>query len=64
MKRTFLYLAGLTVLTVLAMGQSPFQSAPPKVEAALRARVGQLYASPLGLVCRVASTMALILSMS
>ena len=43
MRRTFLYLAGLTVLTVLAMGQSPFQSAPPKVEAALRARVGQLY---------------------
>ena len=43
MKRTFLYLAGLTVLTVLALGQSPLQRAPPKVEAALRARVGQLY---------------------
>ena len=43
MKRTCFYLAGLTVLTVLGMGQSPFQSAPPKVEEALRARVGQLY---------------------
>ena len=43
MKRTFFGLAGLTVLTVLGMGQSPFQSAPPKVEQALRARVGQLY---------------------
>ena len=43
MKRTCFYLAGLTVLTVLGMGQSPFQSAPPKVEEALRARVGQFY---------------------
>ena len=43
MKRTCFYLAGLTVLTVLGMGQSPLQSAPPKVEEALRARVGQFY---------------------
>ena len=43
MKRTCFYLAGLTVLTVLGMGQSPFQSTPPKVEEALRARVSQLY---------------------
>ena len=43
MKKTFFFLAGLTALTVLGMSQSPVQSAPPKVEEALRARVGLLY---------------------
>ena len=43
MKRTFRYFAGLCVLAVLAMGQSPLQNAHPKAEAALRARVGQFY---------------------
>ena len=43
MKRTFRYFAGLCVLAVLAMGQSPLQNAHPKAEAALRERVGQFY---------------------
>lgn len=43
MKQTSCCLAGVIVLAVSAMAQSPFRSAPPKVEEALRARVGQLY---------------------
>ncbi len=37
-----MYLASITVLTVLAMGQAP-RKAPPKVEEALRTRIGQFY---------------------